>query len=172
MTFFASLRMICPVAATPATGIETPFFNKRTSAVQRYFYALILSLWQCAWENLRVRRFLLSGSLNPAYTVAILLETKGDSQTLINKETVMSEYTPVTPTAPVSPAELYCVADRALALIHLFSLATDHPDREAESQHLYVICTMLAEYVEFIATVRLQSSPDEDVAFDEKFDRN
>ena len=84
----------------------------------------------------------------------------------------MSEHTPVAPAAQASPAELYCVADRALALIHLLSLATDHPDREAESLHLSVICGMLAEYVEFIATIRLQSwaDEDEDAAFDEEFD--
>lgn len=66
-------------------GIETPLIRKRVQAlIKRIFYASNL-LWQCAWENRKVRRFFRSGSLNPAYTVALLLETNGGSQSKITK---------------------------------------------------------------------------------------
>lgn len=42
-----------------------------TALIKRIFYASNL-LWQCAWENRKVRRFFRSGNANPAYAVALI----------------------------------------------------------------------------------------------------
>nr|CAB57352.1 VapH protein [Dichelobacter nodosus] len=49
-----------------------------TALIKRIFYASNL-LWQCAWENRKVRRFFRSGSSNLAYAVALLFRTNGGS---------------------------------------------------------------------------------------------
>lgn len=115
-----------PIAAhTAAIGIDTPSISKRTGALQRYFYARFL--WQRAWENRKVRRFLLSGSVNPAYAVALLLDTKGGSQTLISKETVMScHITLVFGDATDTAYETLSIY--AAALLRILTLANTDPD--------------------------------------------
>lgn len=80
----------------------------------------------------------------------------------------MSEYTPVAPEPQTSPVELYQTADRAIALIRLLSIATDHPHREVDPFHLFTLFNLLAEYVDFIATARLAQFEDGDVPFDDE----
>uniref|UniRef100_UPI00263823CF hypothetical protein n=1 Tax=uncultured Cardiobacterium sp. TaxID=417619 RepID=UPI00263823CF len=115
-----------PIAAhIAAIGIDTPpIITKRTGALQRCFYARFL--WQRAWENLRVRRFLVSGSVNPAFAVALLLDTKGDRHPF-TKEPVMScHITLVLGDATDTAYETFSIY--AAALLRILTLANTDPD--------------------------------------------
>ena len=131
-----------PIAAhIAAIGIDTPPVNKRTGALQRCFYTRFL--WQRAWENRKVRRFLLSGSVNPAYAVALLLDTKGGSQTF-NKEPVMScHITLVLGDATDTAYETLSIY--ATALLRTLTLATIDPDTRPSVQDTRLILDLIEQ---------------------------
>lgn len=110
--------------------------------MQRYFYARFL--WQRAWENRKVRRFLLSGSVNPAYAVALLLDTKGGSQTLISKETVMScHITLVLGDATDTTYETLSIY--AAALLRILTLANTDPDTRPSARDTRLILDLIEQ---------------------------
>ena len=128
-------------AHTAMIGIDTPPVNKRTGALQRCFYARFL--WQRAWENRKVRRFLLSGSVNPAYAVALLLDTKGGSQTF-NKETVMScHITLVLGDATDTAYETLSIY--AAALLRILTLANTDPDTRPSARDTRLILDLIEQ---------------------------
>ncbi|WP_172460836.1 hypothetical protein [Suttonella ornithocola] len=120
--------------------------RKRTSADIALFLCLQF-LWQCAWENLRVRRFFRSGSSNPARAVALLFGTNGDSYPKLRKETVMSEQ--FSPSAELVlhgitiTTDFDSAIDHSLALIRLMSIASENEDRALESHEFSLICELL-----------------------------
>ena len=130
------------IAAHTATiGISTPPVNKRTGALQRCFYARFL--WQRAWENRKVRRFLLSGSANPAYAVALFLSTKGGSQTF-NKETAMScHITLVLGDATETAYEALSIY--AAALLRILTLANTDPDTRPSVRDTRLILDLIEQ---------------------------
>lgn len=143
MTFSALAKYSLPIAThTTAIGIDTPSISKRTGALQRCFYARFL--WQRAWENRKVRRFLLSGSVNPAYAVALLLDTKGGSQTLISKETVMScHITLVLGDATDTTYETLSIY--AAALLRILTLANTDPDTRPSARDTRLILDLIEQ---------------------------
>lgn len=137
-----------PIAAKKAAvGIETPHtITKRTSANTRYFYASFL--WQCAWENRKVRRYLVSGSLNPMYAVALLSETNGDSHPFFTKETAMSA--PATAPERAASLDFYRAIACAKALNEAIGILADHPCRQPSSDTLSVLHTLLDDFLDEI----------------------
>lgn len=76
-----------PLAALcSAVGIGISSIRKRVQRLlSAFFVPQFYCLWQCAWENRKVRRFFRSGNANPAYAVAILFGINGGSQSKITK---------------------------------------------------------------------------------------
>lgn len=114
------------ITATPVIGSGIPLINKRTSADRALFLCLQFTLWQCAWESRKARRFLFSGNSTPAYTVALLSGINGGSLQNLNKETVMQTHTS---SIPLYVNHIDNIQDLLLAVLDCLELAADHPDR-------------------------------------------
>ena len=132
-----------PITAhTAAIGISLPPISKRTGAYQRCFYARFL--WQRAWENRKVRRFLLSGKANPAFAVAFSISLDGGSQTLINKETAMScHITLVLGDATDTAYETLSIY--AAALLRTLTLANIDPDTRPSARDTRLILDLIEQ---------------------------
>jgi hypothetical protein len=144
LTFFAFERY-SPLIAThkAAIGIGTPSVQKRTGADKRYF--CVPFQWQCAWENLRVRRFFCSGSSNPMYAVA-LDWNRDDSHPLLQKETAMSASTTVVLECTNS-AEFYRAIDCVKALNEVLGIVADHPSRQPSPDTLCILHSLLDDFL-------------------------
>ena len=144
LTIFALARYNLPIAAhTAAIGISLPSVSKRTGASQRCFYARFL--WQRAWENRKVRRFLLSGKANPAYAVARSISLDGGSQTLISKETVMScHITLVLGDATDTVNET--LSAYTAALLRILTLANTDPDTRPSVRDTRLILDLIEQF--------------------------
>lgn len=133
---------ILPITAhTAVIGISLLPINKRTGALQRCFYTCFL--WQRAWENRKVRRFLLSGKANSAYAVALSISLDGGSQTF-NKETVMSCYiTLILGDATDTAYETLSIY--AAALLRTLTLANTDPDTRPSVQDTRLILDLIEQ---------------------------
>ena len=139
-----ALALYCPtiVAHTAVIGIDTPPVSKRTGALQRCFYARFL--WQCAWENRKVRRFFRSGKANPAFAVALFISLNGDSHLLIRKETAMScHITLVLGDATETAYETLSIY--AAALLRILTLANTDPDTRPSVQDTRLILDLIEQ---------------------------
>ena len=115
-----------PITAhTAVIGISLLPINRRTGALQRCFYARFL--WQCAWENRKVRRFFRSGKANPAFAVALFISLNGDSHLLIRKETAMSCHITLV-LGDATDTDYETLSIYAAALLRALSLAHTDPD--------------------------------------------
>ena len=131
-----------PIAAhTAAIGISLLPVTKRTGALQRCFYARFL--WQRAWENRKVRRFLVSGKANPAYAVALSISLDGGRQSF-TKETVMScHITLVLGDATDTAYETLSIY--AAALLRILTLANTDPDTRPSARDTRLILDLIEQ---------------------------
>ena len=134
------------ITATPVIGSGIPLIDKRTSADRALFLCLQF-LWQCAWENLRVRRFLSSGNSTPAYTVALLSGINGGSLQILDKETAMQTHTS---SIPLYVNHIDNLQDLLLALLECLELASDHPDRALDPAFQAVLLRFAQQLVNAI----------------------
>ena len=136
-----------PIAThTAAIGIDTPSIDKRTALTSAIlmprFY--LFPMAACAGEPQGSPFCLLSGSVNPAYAVALLLDTKGGSQTLINKETAMScHITLVLGDATDTAYETLSIY--AAALLRILTLANTDPDTRPSARDTRLILDLIEQ---------------------------
>ena len=143
-----ALALYCPTIAAhiAAIGISTPPIDKRTALTSAIFMPgfYLFPMAACAGEPSGSPFCLLSGSANPAFAVALFLSTKGGSQTLINKETVMScHITLVLGDATDTTYETLSIY--AVALLRTLTLANTDPDTRPSVRDTRLILDLIEQ---------------------------